>query len=360
MSDDLDENSSLNLNIYTSNSYLEFNYQSNNDLNLEKVGKIFQDKNLFNKNGETVPSQNQNNSENSIPKKNNDFELNQDKVQYSQDDFPYYDLNNIVILLEKVGIHNFTVDHFSKFNSNEIQKIIEEIDIILTGNNKKKLTSLTSYKCFLKKKRERNEENKNEKNDKGRPRKDKPLKNTEGIHDKFCYDNIIRKIKTKVINKIRNYLNKIFNLQLKDTDFKTSKNVIDLKSNRETVMNPISKFFKNKISKKNKNTKNEEYNKDIIEAIEKGNDSNKINLLNKSLHDYLDVITLKKENTDLKDFFVLEQIIEEIIKKDSKEDSLEQSIYIIRFVFLLFNYERFLYSKEPRKSSKKKKIELAM
>ena len=344
------ESSSLEFSTYPNLEFID-DYNLNNDLILDEPKRNYQELNLNNKIGEEDHPQNQKNSENLFPKENNVSELQ--KNQYSKDDFEYYDLQKIIDLLEKFGIYNFT-EHLKKLEPNEIQDILQDLVIILTSDNKK---NIRNNKDFLKNKRERNEENNLEKRLKGRPKKNTPLKFTEGIHDKFCPDNIIRKIKTKTINTIRIYLNNKFKINIKDTDFQTTKNVIDLKSNRETVMNPISEFFKNSISTKNKNTESKKYNKELIEAIEKGNDPYKKYLIKKPLHYFLDNITLKNVDNNLKDFPNVGQIIKEITEKyqkNTKEDSLELSKYIIRFVFLLFNYERYLYSKEPRKRFNKK------
>jgi hypothetical protein len=330
--------------------YSEFSFHDQENLNFDEEKNIFQINIQLNENKEEDDSLSQRIFENLAQKENENQKSNP---------IEYYPLEKIKEELEKNGI-NILSSHMKNFSENEIQKNIRNIVIILTVNIKERVTI---NKELLKLKKERDEENNSVKKCLGRPKKGTPSTNSKGTHNKNSHDNIIRKIKTLIINIIRKYLNNIHNIDIKDTDFKTSKNVVDLVSNRETLMNPISQFFKTAtISKKYKKI-SKEYNKKIIETIEKGNDIKKKQLLEMSLHDYLDIITLKNKNHDLKDFPNLKQIIEEITSKlqnDSKKDALELSKYIIRFVLLLFNYEKYLYSKEPRKIPNKNKSNIIL
>ena len=233
----------------------------------------------------------------------------------SKDDFEpksYEDLYNVENLEPYIQIK-------SKFLSPEdIKEIKDEVYDDCSFND-------FDHKEYLKLKRNRKKEQKDEK------------------HSKLANDNIIRKIKTLMINKIRKSINNTFGSKILDNVFKSSKNVLDTESNRKFIFSQIYKLFEGRISSKYKIKNYENYNKEQITNLIKNNPEAK-EYLNKNFHEYLDIIRYGGENT-LQNFPKIEELIREIENKNQFENPKEQSKYIIKFLLLLFNYERYYYAK---------------
>jgi hypothetical protein len=172
-------------------------------------------------------------------------------------------------------------------------------------------------------------------------------------HSKLANDNIIRKIKTLIINMIRESINNTFGSKILDNAFEVLKNVLDTESNRKFIFSPIYKLFEGRISSKYKIKNYENYNKEQIINLLKNHPEAK-EYLNKNFHEYLDIIRNGGETT-LQNFPKIEELIRKIENKNQFENSKKQSKYIIKFLLLLYNYERYYYAKSKRRHQRKEK-----
>jgi hypothetical protein len=243
----------------------------------------------------------------------------------SKDDFEpisYEDLYNVENLEPYIQIK-------SKFLSPEdIKEIQDEVYDGCSFND-------FDHREYLKLKRNRKKEQKYEK------------------HSKLANDNIIRKIKTLIINMIRESINNTFGSKILDNAFEVFKNVLDTESNRKFIFSPIYKLFEGRISSKYKIKNYENYNKEQIINLLKNHPEAK-EYLNKNFHEYLDIIRNGGETT-LQNFPKIEELIRKIENKNQFENPKKQSKYIIKFLLLLYNYERYYYAKSKRRHQRKEK-----
>ena len=175
-----------------------------------------------------------------------------------------------------------------------------------------------------------------------------PENDQKQVHDKYSPDNIMRKIKTNLMDYIVNELNE--SLEDKTHKFyKVSSSISEnLKKdfNLELMERTISDIFiKTKLSNKYRKNKNNSFNKDLIDKIYKEKVEIKtINILEKK---YIEIINEIKEN-GLKDFLnkiKAKVIFNENEKVDEYINSLEE----------IFNdYEKWFKSKKGRTTGKNK------
>jgi len=167
-------------------------------------------------------------------------------------------------------------------------------------------------------------------NKRGRKQKED---DTERNHDKYSEDNIIRKIKINIFNYARDIINQNFVGKLKllkldhDSikDLKKSENIKLF--NKEVLLKDI--FSKYQISNKYKKEKYKNYNKNIIEQIDKGKIKEKKvkKILDLKFEDLLEIFR-GKLNEDQSDF--------NGIKDELEKENVD--IFIDRFE----GYERFI------------------
>ena len=216
-----------------------------------------------------------------------------------------------------------------------------------------------------KKKRKRtynDEENETKiKYQKGRKKRDDK---TERNHNKMSPDNIIKKIKSKIFEMILLFVNNILNQNneeennkiLKDLNYKyinQLNKIIDLGFLDLPLKDLLSKDISPKFRQYDEN-----YNRIIIEKIEKENNNEIINVVfNMTFREWLDLFTSKKKVTELgnaspavcdeieKNLPKLDIILNEIMVKNNEENNN----YLSHFIFFLFNYERWFYNKRERK-----------
>ena len=259
-------------------------------------------------------------------------------VDKSKDDF---EPNSLQIILEIRNLRSYLQPYLNNLSSEDIKDIEEEINDSLKLNH-------NDHIRFLEKKRKKRKEQEQERNKRS----------------KFDNDNMIRKMKTKIINMIREFVNKAFDSQILDNDFSETKNILNTISNREFIYSPIYKIFEGKISKRYKKIKNkeEEYNKEIISELRiKFPDSK--NYLDKNFHDYLNIIRYGEEETHQnlpkikQNLPKIEQLITEMKNKLKIENQKELSKYIIKFTLLLYNYERYYFAKSKRRHQRKEPSE---
>ena len=220
-----------------------------------------------------------------------------------------------------------------------------------------------------------NKDNKNKKKKRGRKKENE--NKVYNIHDKMCSDNIIKKVKSAIFNYILFFLNNIlssadetcslYNIKLSRLNYKY---VDELKKEKEleilnmTLKEIFSKDISPKIKKFNSN-----FNKQIIENIlnnkNKKVDNTVLFVFNMTLRNWLDIFTLKKSVIDIIDEYKdknykdidsekieksmvgVDKLLNEIKEKNDED-------YLPRFIFCLYNYERWFYLKKNRKNKKNK------
>ena len=225
-------------------------------------------------------------------------------------------------------------------------------------------------------------------------RKKKNVKKGESsVHSKISDDNIIKKINSKYLESVRNWLNKSFiddNGHFEDLEerkksnkklfLKISPKIITTNLKKECMMNTMKLKFKNifynKISTKySKNNIN--YNKELIEEIyEKNNqifilfileltfieifhyfngqisgDNLKKKLIDKLSNDQIPMIEQFLNNFDKIDKF-----LKNIFDKQDKNESNENQDYLQRISLLCLNYEKWFEKKFIRGKNKKEKL----
>lgn len=188
-----------------------------------------------------------------------------------------------------------------------------------------------------------------------------------GKHDKFCSDNIMRKIKTNLFEVLLTFINaslkeksiECFEKNIKKTISITPFLVkpeqeiirnINIKPNLELLDSKLEIIFSNKISKKIKNF-GPDKNKKTIEEIYKDKRQKKtINILNMTLSqcmEQINGIVKYKELEGLDKEF--QKSIENLAKKESPE-------YINKFKDLVYSYREYFENKKPRQ--KKNNVEI--
>ena len=181
------------------------------------------------------------------------------------------------------------------------------------------------------------------------------------IHDKMSPDNILKKIKSKMLNYyVINFINDFLDghKKLKKLDYKYINTLIrekELNSLRET----LGKLFSLDVTKRYSNLQSD-YNKKIIDGKikgkEEGNETIKF-VLNMTLMDFIDLFTYKKSIDDMIQISDIKSKIDyEKIKRnmpgveDLFVDLLRKNdiTYATLVIFYLFNLERSLQLKQIR------------
>ena len=202
----------------------------------------------------------------------------------------------------------------------------------------------------------KNEEGKN-KTILGKKKAKEKVKKSHDKHDKFCIDNMIRKIKTNIMEYILTKLNDSLN----DKEFKFHRIDKQLTEciKKDYNINLLNRtvfdiYYNSKISKKYKSKIDDYYNRYLINKIlEEQKEINTINLLNKKFIDILNEIRKKKENRNI--FF------NKIKKKENKLKEARMEEYLLSLRKLLLGYEKWFNDKKGRnrtanKNSKKTKL----
>lgn len=209
---------------------------------------------------------------------------------------------------------------------------------------------------------------KNEKNKKKRGRKS--IIKSLNVHNRMTPDNIIKKIKSILFKYIIEFLNKLLKkvskkIKLAKLDYKYI-NKLKRKDDLLSLKIKLKELLSLNISPKYRSLK-KDYDKKIIEQIENKNefiineDNNHfydtlIFVLNLSFGDWLDLFTRKKNCEDLFNYYGIDKnninnkIIEESFLgiNEVLNQFEENEKYFSRFVFYLYNYERWFFIKKPR------------
>ena len=277
------------------------------------------------------------------------------KNENSQRDEPiFYSIDKITgILNEESSNNNFHEIIKNLQNTKTIKKNEEEINFGKKKRNREiqesdNITILIGNKT---------------KNKRGR--KTNKTKNIEE-HDKMSPDNIMKKIKAKIFQYPVYFLNNL----LDENEDKLCKLNHDItkRLNRKQDLNylkmSLKDIFSNKISGKYKYQS--DFNKKLIERLLNNQTDNTILFaFNMSFGDWFDIFTHKKSLTEIinKYNFINDEIFfvdyEKIKKSLVDVDDLLKVIldnntkeYFTLFVLYLYNYERWFYIKNGRKSKK--------
>ena len=193
-------------------------------------------------------------------------------------------------------------------------------------------------------------------------------------HTKFTNDNISKKAKGKLIKYCLRFLNKILGMygekKLLPINYKTFVNETSQSLNLKLMSSTLREIFSTQITPKNK-TKNENYNKEIIDNIFNKKEENDYNsniikfALNMTFEDFCDIFLCKKNINNLMfdDNQTVETIegcaneLEEMLKEVYQKNKNKN--YFLEFIYMLYNLQRYFFIKSPRikKSKKKEKKE---
>ena len=294
-----------------------------------------------------ITPQNPQNEEN---KKINDTPFISDKNQgnITKDVYSY---KKIVNILKKINV------------SDEIIKKIKE-DII-----KKELEkSLGIFKTKNKRIRRKKRRNRKFKRiNKNKAKKKKPIKrgrislsdpHSKGKRNKYCTDNIIKKIKALFCSSNIEYAQIFLNKKKKNYDKEIKLLTLDheqyikkleKKLDLELLDKSLKDFISLDTSKRYRKIDDKEWNKKIIQKImEKEKDNEKINaLLNMSFNDWIDIFTYKNDWEYNIVFNKLQNFLVKLTESNDDE-------YITKFILLLYNYKKWFENKQSRKPKKNK------
>lgn len=278
------------------------------------------------------------------------------------------------------------------------QELQDKLKLVNIENREYKIENSNEYYFmkYLKRKRIRNEESEysftddtNLKEENGKKTKKGRTKETENDreeHTKFKSDNIIKKIKAKLFEYCIDFLNKIClkydekHEKLLKLDYYKYINNLNRNTDLAYLNMPLWELFSENISRRytcDENTikfKNDQrkkkinHNKIILDKIKGENQDNTLNFaLDMTFSDFIDLFTGKKNVKNLVeeknigvcsiDYDTIQNCIEGVEKilnlKDLKINDKEDKKYFIRFLFYLFNYERWFSVKTPRTFKKK-------
>ena len=181
---------------------------------------------------------------------------------------------------------------------------------------------------------------------------------SQRLHDKNISDNIIKKIKSKLFEKILQFINNILNsIQinfyekkkiLKDIDYKYINRL-----NKEFDLNLLNTSIKDLLSFKVSDKFrciDKDFNKNLIKELMNRKNDNKFLMfvLNMKFREWLDLFTLKKYPKEFseelnKNMIKVKDMIEDIYKKNKDRN------YISSFIFYLYNYENWFIMKRSQK-----------
>jgi len=260
---------------------------------------------------------------------------------------------------------------FPKFNQNEVEKYFIKDDNII--NLEKKMSDEIYGQP---KKRNRGIKlPKEEKKKSGRKRKEDT---SDSYHNKYSPDNIIKKIKTKILDCLLNFINKLLYNILDNNTIKSCLRKINKSENEENgkvdLIKSINYEIFINIMKKDKNIKflemtinellskelsgkfkniDKDSNKTIITELLNQNNEILNFIFNLKFGEWLDIFLYKKDISEFK--IMNEEQIKIIMNSFQRVDDLLISIcqendikYVSRFVCYIYNFERWFLIKIGR------------
>ena len=259
-----------------------------------------------------------------------------------------------------------------KYNSfNEIKQIFSEnnipqkfIDIIDKYKEDPQLKE--AEKDFITTHRKRkvyNYQNKNSNFAKFKVGRKKKGDLTERKHGKIAPDNIIKKQKSKLIDFLMKFVNDLISdinemkgegkgkiKLLKKVNYKKYIDNMDRKTNLFILQKPIKDILSYEICTKFTKFPSD-WNTKIIDSILKSNIEDTNIIFNMKFDDWIDIFLLKNKGNNIKIGKYLPKVntlLEDILNKNDE-------YYFSKFIFYLYNYERWFYNKIGRNRKKNKK-----
>ena len=172
--------------------------------------------------------------------------------------------------------------------------------------------------------------------------------NQSRLHTKFSYDNILRKIKVKFMDKLIKFINSIIiknNRQIKLLKpiigkFSQDNNIV---SNRKILNSTLKDIFSSYEVNRKYLSIDKYHNRDVINSIYQENNKELIDILEMSFLQIFDIFRDLNERNKLKGLDKLDKVINELkLKKEDEE-------YINKFTETVNNYEKFYLNKKERK-----------
>ena len=278
----------------------------------------------------------------------------------------------------KNEINNKVEDSYKLYTFEEIKNILEanrNFSWIIEKFKKSKDIEFEEKK-FLNKKikieKSREKTNINEEKKGKRGRKGNKIYNRKE-HNKMSQDNIIKKIKSKIFNYIIIFMNNMIDGSEKGINkfyrlnYKYI-NQINRNIDLQFLEMKIEELLSMEISPKLK-TKEPNFNQNIINKIKNKEEYDNVKdyntiifVLNLTFEEWLSLLTLKKSVEDIieeKELYEKDINIQKIKKNLNVSEILgkmttEDEFYFSKFIFLLYNYERWFTIKKPRNKKSKK------
>ena len=199
-------------------------------------------------------------------------------------------------------------------------------------------------------------------------------KETKVLHDKYSFDNTVRKIKARLFNAILDTLNKSLEQEENNNNTQQRKRKIkvrngcflkieqktiintNIKDNLELLNTTLKKIFSRDVGKKvaKYSVYGENYNKNLIKKIEENNKKykNTNDILNMTFFQCLEHFRKSEYYEELSGLELeYDNIINEMKKTEEKD-------YVDSFEAYLNKYEKIYENKRPKnKKAKKKEIE---
>ena len=216
----------------------------------------------------------------------------------------------------------------------------------------------------------------------GRKRKDDT---TKGDHTSESQDNILKKIKSHLFNQILLLLNGVLDTSLSPNLMKDYVKILRKVQNGKDIQ--IEKLLKELNYKNTVDNLRKDYNLDLLDKTLRdiismdisskfstlGEDSNKVilnrifdendldeeavQIFNLTLRDFIDIVTYKKNIVFMNEKYntLINNIkIDKFLPKIYK-NIVDKKIELAKFVYLIFNYERWFFIKATRKNENNKK-----
>ena len=199
--------------------------------------------------------------------------------------------------------------------------------------------------------------------------KNKEIQTNEVInnvtHTKEDADNIIKKVKCILFSNVINHINKY----IKNEDNKLLYidyyyiNQLKKDFDSDLLKMELSDLVSLNISKKYKNYQLD-WNKIIIQKIINTENEKLKNLLKLTFDEWIDIFTYKKKSEYNLDINLLQPTLEKIYDKNKgndknkDDDKNKDENYFTRFIFYLYNYQRWFHKKRGRKGGKRSKLSI--
>lgn len=280
--------------------------------------------------------------DNKISEDGKTVEINNDKIMNSivskkGKELGNISINNSGIYSKEDIIEILDIEKLEKFKN-----LVEENDIS---------TNILKSKHLEKKTRTKNGTNAIKVGlRRGRKKKDD---NNDRHHNKFSTDNIIKKIKQKLLKYLVLSCKPYIGNKLNSLNYKIV-NESGKKFNLKLLDMHLKDLLSQEISGKC-TTKSVDMNKKYIKQIIERNNDETINyILNITFRDWIDIFTLKRKSTfnNVK-FEGIDLLLKKTLEdKDNKDKNGKVDVkYFCHFIFCLYNYDKYWECKRQRKQN---------